>query len=275
MHFIKMQALGNDYVYVDCFQEEVPDAPGLARRISERHTGVGSDGLILICPSDIAVCRMRMFNPDGSEARMCGNGLRCVAKYVYEAGYAKEAEFDVETGAGVRHQRVKVQGGVVEEVTSWLGRPILERKDIPMLGEGSTVEIPLEIPELSQTWPVTCLSVGNPHAVLFVGQLEAFPCEKLGPLVENHEWFPERTNVEFAEVLGKDRVRLKVWERGAGMTLSCGSGATATAVAGVLTGKTGRKVVVEQQLGKLEIEYREDKELLMSGPAVKVFEGEW
>lgn len=273
MRFLKMHALGNDYVYIDGFQEKIEDPSSLARLMSDRHTGVGSDGLILILPSDRAVCRMAMYNPDGTMGEMCGNGMRCIAKYVYEAGYVREPEFDIETAAGVHHQWIREKEGKVYEVTSTLGRPILERNRIPMKGEGSPVQYSLHLGD--SVVRATSLSLGNPHTVVFVEDVEHYPCEKVGPRIETHAMFPERTNVEFVQVLSRERIRMRIWERGTGMTLASGSGSTASTVASVLAEKTGRIVTVEMPLGVIKVEYPKDGDLLMTGPVTKVFEGVW
>ena len=218
MRFVKMHALGNDYVYIDRFQEKGEVTPDLIRRMSDRHTGIGGDGVILIWPSERAACRMQMFNADGSEGQMCGNGMRCIAKYVYEAGYVTSEEFDIETRAGICHQWVRVRDGKVDEVTSTLNPPVFEREGIPMTGEGSTVAIPLPLQD--RTLSITSFSLGSPHTVTFVETLDGYPCEQIGPQIENHAWFPERTNAEFVEVLSRDRLRMRIWERGTGMTLA-------------------------------------------------------
>lgn len=274
MRFIKMHALGNDYVYIDCIREQLEVPPDLIRRMSKFHTGIGSDGVILILPSDQAVARMRMFNPDGTEGEMCGNGLRCIAKYVYEAGYAPGEEFDLDTVPGIRHQWVKVRDGKVYEVTSTLGRPVFERARIPMTGEGDRgIGVKVNLP--SGEVELNSLSLGNPHTVIFVDDLDRYPCEKIGPQIETHPLFPERTNVEFVQVLSPRRLRMRIWERGTGMTLASGSGSTASTVASVVTGRAERKVTVELPLGEIRVEYPEDGDLLMTGPVHRVFEGVW
>ena len=217
---------------------------------------------------------MEMYNSDGSRSAMCGNSIRCVARYIYEAGYTHySTEFSIETSVGVHGQRVHVKDGKVVAVTSKLGRPRLERPEIPMKGEGTAINYPLEV--AGRRFVATSLSVGNPHTVIFVADADGAPVEEVGPLVEHHVLFPERTNVEFVQVVSKSRLRMRVWERGSGVTLACGSGAAASVVAAVETGRTGRKVMVELALGKLEIHYPEQGELEMTGPAEKVFEGEY
>ena len=276
--FTKMQGCGNDYVYVDGFHHRVDDPSALAKAISDRRFGVGSDGLILILPSEKADVRMRMWNADGSESDMCGNGVRCVAKYAYEHGLApKKPRLTAETGAGVLGLDLTVRGDRVEAVTVDMGRPRLERAEIPMAGPpGRVVDEPIRAGD--QTFRVTCLSMGNPHCVTYVERVADFPVSTYGPLLETHAAFPRRTNVEFVEVVSRGEVVQRTWERGAGETWACGSGASAVGVAGVLTGRTGRKVTVRLRGGDLEIEWSpEDRggTVKKTGPAVTVFEGEW
>lgn len=273
MQFVKMHALGNDYVYIDCVRERVEISSDLIRRMSDRHTGIGADGVILILPSERAVCRMQMFNADGTEGQMCGNGMRCIAKYVYGAGYASSTEFDIETVPGLRRQWVKLRQGNVYEVTSTLGRPGLQRAQVPMKGEGSSVGVPLSLPGRELT--LTGVSLGNPHTVVFVENVNEYPCEEVGPQIEHHPLFPERTNVEFVQVLSRERLRMRIWERGTGMTMASGSGSTASVVAAVENGLAERKVTVELPLGEIRVEYPEEGDLLMTGEVHKVFEGRW
>ncbi len=276
MRFTKMQGAGNDYVYVNCFQESVPNkiAP-LAVAISDRHFGVGGDGLILICPSDIADARMRMFNADGSESEMCGNGLRCVAKYVYDHNICRKDRLELETGAGVLAVDLSTRGGVVEQVRVNMGEPILEAAKIPTTLTGSpVVNQPLVVG--GQTLQVTCVSMGNPHSVSFVDESHDELVLGVGPLVENHAAFPNRINVEFVEIVSGTEVKQRTWERGSGETLACGTGASAVCVAGVLAGKTERKIVNHLLGGDLELHWDEsDNCVYMTGPAVEVFSGEW
>ncbi len=274
MKFTKMQGAGNDYVYVNCFEETVENPVDMAIRVSNRNFGIGSDGLILIMPSKVADVRMRMFNADGSESEMCGNGIRCVAKYAYDHGIVSKQEITAETGAGILTLQLFTNSDKVEKVRVNMGTPRLSRAEIPMNGEGSlqVVNEPLNI--LHSTFNITCVSMGNPHCVIFVDDVAGFPVEKYGPLIENHELFPRRTNVEFVQVISRSEVRQRTWERGAGETLACGTGASAVAVAGVLNGLTGRKILNHLSGGDLELEWQENGPVFMTGPAVEVFTGE-
>lgn len=276
MRFTKMHGAGNDYVYVDCFAEQLPgDIPSLARQISDRHKGVGGDGLILICPSDIADVRMRMFNADGSEAEMCGNGIRCVAKYVYDHGICPQHRLQVETGAGVLSLDLETEGGVVERVRVNMGEPILDAARIPTtLAETPVVGAALDIEGTSLA--ATCISMGNPHCVIFVDRITDEMVLRWGPQIEVDPRFPSRVNVEFVQVLSSGEVRQRTWERGSGETLACGTGASAVCVAGVLTGKTERKILNHLRGGDLELEWNEaDNHVYMTGPASEVFSGDW
>jgi len=275
MKFTKMHGAGNDYVYVDCFTQDIADPAETAIKISNRNFGIGSDGLILIMPSDKADVRMRMFNSDGSESEMCGNGIRCVAKYAFDHGIVKKSEITAETGAGVLTlQLFPGQSGEIEKVRVNMGVPRLTRGEIPMTGDGTSrvVNEPLNI--LHTTFHITCVSMGNPHCVIFVDDVEKFQVEKYGPLIENHEMFPRRTNVEFVQIISLTEVRQRTWERGAGETLACGTGASAVCVAGALNGLTDRKILNHLSGGDLELEWSEDGYLYMTGPAVEVFSGE-
>ncbi|MEA5113291.1 MAG: diaminopimelate epimerase [Geobacteraceae bacterium] len=274
MKFTKMQGAGNDYVYVNCFEETVENPAEVAIRVSNRNFGIGSDGLILIMPSQVADVRMRMFNADGSESEMCGNGIRCVAKYAYDHGIVTKQEITAETGAGILTLQLFTNGNKVEKVQVNMGTPRLSRAEIPMTGDGSlqVVNEPLNI--LHSTFHITCVSMGNPHCVIFVDDVAGFPVEKYGPLIENHEMFPRRTNVEFIQVISRTEVRQRTWERGAGETLACGTGASAVSVAGVLNGLTERKILNHLSGGDLELEWRENGPVFMTGPAVEVFTGE-
>jgi len=276
MKFTKMHGAGNDYVYINGFEETVDDPATLARAVSDRHFGVGSDGLILILPSESADVRMRMFNADGSEAEMCGNGVRCVAKYAYDHGLVKATQINVETGVGVLPLTLNLNAsGKVETVQVNMGRPRLDAREVSVasMGEGQIVEQELSV--LDRTFNVTCVSMGNPHCVIFVENVENFPVATYGPEIENHSNFPQRINVEFVEVLSASEVRQRTWERGAGETLACGTGAAAVTVAGVLTGRTGHRIVNHLRGGDLEMEWREEGEVFMTGPAVEVFTGEY
>lgn len=275
MRFTKMHGAGNDYVYINCFQENPgPDVPELARRISDRHTGVGGDGLILICPSEQADARMRMYNADGSEAEMCGNGLRCVAKYVYDHGIARKEELRLETGRGVLTVQVFPDQGRVQTVRVNMGEPILEPSRIPTTLPGvPPVRARLEVDD--QTLEVTSVSMGNPHCITFVDELSDHWVLGVGPKIEKHPAFPRRVNAEFVQVISPEEIRMRVWERGSGETLACGTGACAVAVAGVLNGLTNRKVLCHLPGGDLILEWMESGEVYMTGPATEVFSGEW
>lgn len=281
MKFSKMHGLGNDYVYVNCFVEPLAgvDLPELARRVSDRNFGIGSDGLILIMPSERADFRMRVFNSDGSEAKSCGNGLRCVSKYVYDHGLTRQTRFSVETLGGIVHPEVVVgTDGKVASVTIDMGEPRLAPAEIPVKwsGDGGQVVInqPLKIED--RTFQLTAVSMGNPHAVIIVDQVRDEDVRRYGPLIEFHEWFPERTNVEFIQIVNRQEILFRVWERGSGVTLACGTGACAAVVAAVLNGKTDRRVTVHLAGGDLSIEWREeDNHVYMTGAAEEVYRGEY
>jgi diaminopimelate epimerase len=275
MKFTKMQGAGNDYVYVNGFEERVENPEKLAVKVSNRNFGIGSDGLILILPSEKADVRMRMFNADGSESEMCGNGIRCVAKYAYDHGMVTKREITAETGAGILTlQLFTGSRNKVEKVRVNMGAPRLSRPEIPMLGSPAerVVAEPLNI--LHTTFNITCVSMGNPHCIIFVDDVGNIQTDKYGPLIENHELFPRRTNVEFVQVISPAEVRQRTWERGAGETLACGTGASAVCVAGVLNGVTGNKILNHLSGGDLELEWGDDGNVYMTGPAVEVFSGE-
>jgi diaminopimelate epimerase len=275
MRFTKMHGAGNDYVYVDLFREKLTgDASKLAVKIADRHFGVGGDGLILICPSERADARMRMFNADGSEAEMCGNGLRCVAKYVYDHGIARKEQLNIETGRGILTVDLEVKGGKAHRVRVDMGEPILEAEKIPTLLKGNP---PTEAQVLieGEAFEFTCVSMGNPHAVAFVDEITDRLVHQVGPRVETHEAFPRRTNVEFVKVNGRTDAHMRVWERGSGETMACGTGACASAVAGMLTGRLDQKVTLHLLGGDLEIDWAADNHVYKTGPAVEVFSGEW
>jgi diaminopimelate epimerase len=274
MQFIKMHGIGNDYVYVDGFRASVKDPEKLAVRMSDRHFGVGGDGLILILPSEVADARMRMFNADGSEAQMCGNGIRCLAKYVYESGIAPKPDLTIETLAGNLRLQLLIAKGTVNRVRVNMGRPRLRRQDIPMLGDGERV-LGESLTVADRQFEVTCVSMGNPHCVVYVDAVANYPVARYGPLLEHHGQFPQRTNVEWIEWINRREIRQRTWERGSGETLACGTGACAATVASVLNGKTERMVTVHLLGGDLEIEWAEDDHVYMTGPAVEVFRGEW
>lgn len=280
MRFTKMQGAGNDYVYVNCFDEGVPEDPAtLARQIADRHYGVGGDGLILICPSDVGDARMRMFNADGSESEMCGNGIRCVAKYVYDHGIAPKEQLRIETGDGVKTLELEITDGLATRVRVNMGRPQLEPARIPTTiapceGQAAVVDVPLRIAE--RELAVTCVSMGNPHCVTFVDELSDAWVHGIGSQVEVDAHFPRRVNAEFVQVISRSEVNMRVWERGSGETLACGTGACAVCVAGVLTGRTERRIVVHLPGGDLELEWEaDDAPVFMTGPAVEVFSGVW
>jgi len=275
MKFTKMHGAGNDYIYVDCFAEPMPkDLPKLAVAVSDRHKGIGADGLILICPSETADARMRMFNADGSEAEMCGNGVRCVAKYVYDHGIARKEELKVETGRGILTLALETARGKVDRVKVNMGRPILEASKIPTTLAGDP-PVRQKLTAGGREFLVTCVSMGNPHCVTFVERLSDEWVLHVGPQVERHLAFPNRVNAEFVEVVSPREVRMRVWERGSGETQACGTGACAAAVAGVLTGLTERRVLAQLPGGDLELEWSAAGEVYLTGPAVEVFNGQW
>lgn len=281
MRFTKMHGAGNDYIYVDCFAEPIPfNVPELARRISDRRFGVGADGLILICPSDRADAEMRMFNADGTASEMCGNGIRCVAKYLYDHGIRRKETLTIETGGRVLSLELRTAGGSVEQVRVDMGEPILIPERIPTTlrspqgPEQPVVDVPLSVG--GQALRVTCVSMGNPHCVVFVEEATDDLVLGLGPQIETAPEFPKRVNVEFATVLNSGEVRQRTWERGSGETLACGSGACAVCVAGVLTGRAARHVTIHLRGGDLAIEWKQaDNHVYMTGPAVEVFSGDW
>jgi len=277
MRFTKMHGIGNDYVYVNCFDVPLPrDIPELAKKISDRHFGVGGDGLILICPSDSgADARMRMFNADGSESEMCGNGLRCVAKYVYDHGIKRQPTLRLQTGRGILTVDLELKNGLVDRVRVNMGQPILEAAKIPTKLPGDPpLNAPFEV--AGHKFAVTCVSMGNPHCVIYVPEASDELVLGVGPKIEHSPMFPARVNVEFIEVLSRSEIRQRTWERGSGETLACGTGASAVCVAGVLTGRTDRKIVAHLSGGDLELEWNEsDGNVYKTGPATEVFSGDW
>ena len=276
MKFTKMHGAGNDYVYVDGGKEAVADPAALARAVSDRHFGVGGDGLILILPSAVAAVRMRIFNADGSEAEMCGNGLRCVAKYAYDHGLVDTLGITVETGAGLLPVEMFTNAaGRVDRVRVNMGRPRLTRAEIPLSGPPEQRVIDQELLVLDRTLRISCVSMGNPHCVIFVDDVQNFPVTTYGPAIEHHPLFPRRTNVEFVQVLSVGEVRQRTWERGAGETLACGTGAAAVTVAGLLTGRTGTQLLNHLAGGDLEVAWDGVGEVVMTGPAVEVFTGDY
>lgn len=274
MKFTKMQGLGNDYVYVNCFEEKIENPSELAVKVSDRHFGIGSDGLILIRPSEVADFRMTMFNADGSESEMCGNGIRCVGKYVYDYGLTDKTEVSVETLAGIKYLKFLIKDGKVDMVTVNMGEPILKPELVPVVGEGDAViDSPIEV--AGKEYKMTCVSMGNPHSVVFVDDVDNFPLHEVGPLFEHHKAFPRRVNAEFCQVIDRTHARMRVWERGTGETLACGTGTCATAVACILNGKTEDEVTITLLGGDLIIRWdREENVIYMTGPARVVFDGE-
>ena len=274
MKFTKMHGIGNDYVYVNCFEESVKNPAEVSKFVSDRHFGIGSDGLILISPSAIADFRMNIYNADGSQAEMCGNGIRCVAKYVYDYGLTDKTEISVETLAGIKYLRLQVENGKVASVEVNMGAPILEPKEIPVAVEESpVVNVPVEVK--GKIYHMTCVSMGNPHAIIFMNTVKDLDIAAIGPYFENHTVFPKRTNTEFVEVLDRNTVNMRVWERGSDETLACGTGACATTVACILNDKTESEVTVHLLGGDLKIRWdREANQVYMTGPATVVFDGE-
>ena len=274
MKFTKMHGIGNDYVYVNCFEESVKNPAEVSKFVSNRYFGIGSDGLILISPSAIADFRMNIYNADGSQAEMCGNGIRCVAKYVYDYGLTDKTEISVETLAGIKYLRLQVENGKVASVEVNMGAPILEPKEIPVAVEESpVVNVPVEVK--GKIYHMTCVSMGNPHAIIFMNNVKDLDIAAIGPYFENHTVFPKRTNTEFVEVLDRNTVNMRVWERGSDETLACGTGACATTVACILNDKTENEVTVHLLGGDLKIRWdREANQVYMTGPATVVFDGE-
>jgi len=287
LRFTKMQGIGNDYVYVDCIRQSPPKDPaGLAKRIADRHFGVGGDGLILICPSERADVRMRMFNADGTESEMCGNGVRCVAKFAHDHGLARKDVIHVETGRGVLELKLKIENGKATHVTVDMGEPILAARDIPTTWDGlNVIDHPLEddwgeqvidLAEGAGLDPrLTCVSMGNPHVVLYCRDVARLPLSAVGPILEHAPVFPRRTNVHFVQIHGPAEVTMRTWERGSGITLACGTGASAVCVAGVLTSRTERKLLAHLPGGDLQLEWGENNHVSKTGPAVEVFSGDW
>ncbi len=270
--FTKMHGISNDYIYVNAFTTSVPDPAALARKVSDRRTGIGGDGLILICPSDSAHVRMEMYNADGSRGEMCGNGIRCVGKFVYDHGLTRANPLQVDTDAGLKTLFLEVKDDRVSRVTVDMGEPILDAPRIPVAATGQVINFPLEID--GQSYRVTCVSMGNPHCVVFVDAVKPLELEKIGPRFEHHPFFPRRVNTEFIQVISPSELNMRVWERGSGETWACGTGACAAAVAAVLNNKGDRRVIVHLRGGDLEIEWRaEDHHVYMTGPAEEVFEG--
>ena len=276
MKFTKMHGIGNDYVYVNCFEETVEDPAAVARFVSDRHFGIGSDGLILIKPSEAADCEMDMYNLDGSQGAMCGNGIRCVAKYAYDYGIVHKTQISVATRSGIKYLDLTVKDGKVSQVKVNMGAPILTASQIPVVSEKEEViNEPLEVN--GETYYITAVSMGNPHANVYMTDVDHLDIEKIGPSFENHVAFPDRVNTEFVEVLDEHTVKMRVWERGSGETLACGTGACAVAVASILNERvdSDKPVTVKLLGGDLEIYWNRQENLVyMTGPATTVFDGE-
>lgn len=273
MKFTKMQGLGNDYVYVNCFEEKIENPPAVARYVSDRHFGIGSDGLIMINPSEVADFEMEMYNADGSRGEMCGNGIRCVAKYVYDYGLTDKTQISVETLGGIKYLDLTVEDGKVVLVKVDMGKPELKSDLIPIISENEKViDEPIEVD--GQVYHMTGVSMGNPHTVIYVDDVKNLDLEKIGPKFENHKRFPKRINTEFVHCIDRNTVEMRVWERGSGETLACGTGACAVAVASILNNLTDTRVTVKLLGGDLQIEWdREKDRVFMTGPATVVFDG--
>ncbi len=277
MKFTKMQGCGNDYIYVNCFKETVKEPKELARRISDRHFGVGSDGLILICPSEKADFRMIMYNMDGSEGMMCGNGIRCVGKYVYDYGMIEKTKISIETKAGIKYLDLFIEDGKVQKVTVDVGSPIILPEKIPVQAEKGLEKL-VDAPILvdGKEYRMTCVSMGNPHAVVFFEDIKTLDLKEIGSAFEHHKRFPDSVNTEFIHIRNRNEIDMRVWERGSGETLACGTGACASAYACILNGFTDDQVLVHLLGGDLEICYDREKDtIFMTGTAVTVFDGEW
>ena len=280
MKFTKMHGCGNDYVYVDCTEHMLANPSAAAIAVSDRHFGVGGDGLILICPSDKADFRMAMYNADGSEGSMCGNGIRCVAKFVYDKGLTDKTTLNIETKAGIKTLELTVENGKVSLVKVNMGMPDFRAEAVPVVGLGREVPglgegvVGQTVTVTGKPWTMTCLSMGNPHAVVWVDDVASLPLEQIGPAFEHAPYFPDRVNTEFVQVLNDHEINMRVWERGSGETLACGTGACASVAACYLKGRTGAQVMVHLRGGDLAVELGEDGCIYMTGPATTVFEGE-
>lgn len=278
MKFTKMHGAGNDYVYINGFTEKIESKkkPEWVRKISDRHFGIGSDGAIFINPSEIADFEMEMYNADGTRSEMCGNGIRCVGKFVYDKGLTKEKKFTVVSAGQIKYLELTVENNKAVEIKVNMGEPVLRAKEVPVISENDQVIAEsIYIPETKQTFDMTCVSMGNPHAVVFMDDVEKLEIEKIGPYFENHERFPNRTNTEFVKILDRQNVQMRVWERGTGETLACGTGCCATAVACILNGYTENEVTVHVLGGKIKVLWDGESNLIyMTGPAQTVFEGE-
>ncbi len=274
INFTKMHGIGNDYVYVDGFKQTIDNPNQFSEFISDRHFGIGADGLVMILPSEIADFRMRMFNADGSEGKMCGNASRCIGKFVYEAGYTNKTHLSLETLSGIKHLTLTIEDNKVDMVEVNMGKAILTPRDIPMLSNLERfINQPMTIDD--QTYNVTCVSMGNPHAVIYCDNVDNLSLEVIGPKFEFNPLFPERINTEFVQIINKNTVKMRVWERGSGETWACGTGACAVAVSCVLNGYCNydEEITVKLRGGDLKIIYKQDGTVLMKGPATKVFEG--
>jgi len=277
IRFTKMQGLGNDYLLIDAMKEAPPEEKlaAIARALSDRHFGIGADGIILVEPSRVADFKMRIFNSDGSEAGMCGNGVRLFARFVYEQGYTREREMEIETNSRIVRPRLRMRGNRITGVRVDMGEPHLRRSEIPMKGPDQEQVVGERVRVLGKRFKFTAVSMGNPHCVIFVDDLDTVKLEEFGPALEHHELFPERTNVEFAQVLGEGDIRMRVWERGAGETLACGTGASAVVVAGVLNELTSRRALVHLLGGDLKVHWnREGNRVFIEGPAETICTGE-
>ena len=274
MKFTKMHGIGNDYVYVNCFKETVEHPSEVAIKVSDRHFGIGSDGLILIKPSEVADGKMEMYNADGSQGAMCGNGIRCVAKYMYDYGITDKTSISVETKSGIKYLDLTIKDGKVDTVKVNMGTPILKAVDIPVRSEKEQViDEPVMVD--GKEWKITCVSMGNPHAITYIDDVKNLEIEKIGPKFENHEIFPDRVNTEFVHVIDRNTVEMRVWERGSGETLACGTGSCAVAVSSILNGLTEEEVTVKLLGGDLKIFWdRTENKVYMTGSATTVFDGE-
>ena len=274
MKFTKMHGIGNDYVYVNCFKETVEHPSEMAIKVSDRHFGIGSDGLILIKPSEVADGKMEMYNADGSQGAMCGNGIRCVAKYMYDYGITDKTSISVETKSGIKYLDLTIKDGKVDTVKVNMGTPILKAVDIPIRSEKEQViDEPVMVD--GKEWKITCVSMGNPHAITYIDDVKNLEIEKIGPKFENHEIFPDRVNTEFVRVIDRNTVEMRVWERGSGETLACGTGACAVAVSSILNGLTEEEVTVKLLGGDLKIFWdRTENKVYMTGSATTVFDRE-
>lgn len=274
INFTKMHGIGNDYVYINGFKETIPNPNAFSKYVSDRHFGIGSDGLVMILPSDVADFKMRMFNADGSEGKMCGNATRCIGKYVYEKGLTTKTEITLETLSGIKHLSLEIQDNIVHTVTVDMGKAIITPADIPVLSENDTF-INQKVEVEGKDYNLTCVSMGNPHAVTYVDDVDHLELDKIGPGFEFHSLFPERINTEFVQIIDENTVKMRVWERGSGETWACGTGACAVTVASVLNGfcKVDKELTVKLRGGDLFITYKEDGTVIMRGPATTVFEG--